>query len=107
MLNHDKCTGSFGTLCKEILDKHNIPLLYHPPYSPDLSSTDSFLFSKEKNTKKGKKFHKMPEIIQSVTQELNITEYQICFNKWHDHWNDCVQSGEDSFERTDLINRAL
>jgi len=49
----------------------------------------------------------MPEIIQSVTQELNITEYQICFNKWHDHWNDCVQSGEDSFERTDLINRAL
>ena len=50
-------TGSFITSCAEILVKHQITQVMQPPYSPDLSPCDFWLFPKLKSPLKGKRFH--------------------------------------------------
>jgi len=45
--------------------------LNHPPYSPDMSPPDSFLFPKAKLQLKGAKFDTMEEIQKAVTDQLN------------------------------------
>jgi histone-lysine N-methyltransferase SETMAR len=43
-LLHDNAQAySSGSVC-HFLAKHGIPVLSHPPYSPDLTPTDSFCF---------------------------------------------------------------
>jgi hypothetical protein len=38
------------------LAKHSIPVVPHPPYSPDLAPCDFFLFPRLKSTLKGNNF---------------------------------------------------
>jgi hypothetical protein len=44
------------------LAKHSIPVVPHPPYSPDLAPCDFFLFPRLKSTLKGKRFEDVAEI---------------------------------------------
>jgi hypothetical protein len=41
---------------KRYLAKNNIPVMEHPPYSPNLAPCDFFLFLKIKSAVKGTKF---------------------------------------------------
>jgi len=47
-----------------------IPVLDHPPYSPDLSPPDYFLFPKLKMELKGQHFSTIETIQEVVTQKL-------------------------------------
>jgi hypothetical protein len=44
------------------LAKHRIPVVLHPPYSPDLAPCDFFLFPRLKSILKGKQFQDVAEI---------------------------------------------
>jgi hypothetical protein len=44
------------------LAKHSIPVVPHPPYSPDLAPCDFFLFPRLKSSLKGKRFQDVAEI---------------------------------------------
>jgi hypothetical protein len=46
------------------LAKHSIPVVPHPPYSPDLAPCDFFLVPRLKSTLKGKRFQDVAEIQQ-------------------------------------------
>jgi hypothetical protein len=48
----------------------NVTTLYHPPYSPDLSLPDYFLFPKLKMKLKGLRFADVAEIQEAVTDKL-------------------------------------
>jgi hypothetical protein len=50
--------------------KQGIPVLYHPPYSPDLAPADSFLCPKLKIAMKGTRFEAVSSIQQIVTGVL-------------------------------------
>jgi histone-lysine N-methyltransferase SETMAR len=53
-----------------IFDTKNVTALYHPPYSPDVSPPDYFLFPKLKMKLKGLHFADVAEIQEAVTDEL-------------------------------------
>ena len=60
---------------REFLAKKNIPVLPHPPYSPDLALCDFYLFFKLKSKLKRHHFGTMENIQKIVTDELNtLTE---------------------------------
>ena len=52
------------------LTQKNVTTLYQPPYSPDLSPPDYFLFPKLKMKLKGLHFVDVAEIQEAVTDEL-------------------------------------
>jgi histone-lysine N-methyltransferase SETMAR len=52
------------------LTPENVTALYHPPYSPDLSPPDYFLFPKLKMELKGLHFADVAEIQEAITGEL-------------------------------------
>jgi hypothetical protein len=58
-------------LVREFLADHNMLLLQHLPYSPDLAPADFFLFPKMKMLLKGCRFHTVAEI----QRELQTTTH--------------------------------
>jgi hypothetical protein len=76
----------------------SVPVVPHPPYSPDLAHCDFFLFPRLKSTLKGKRFKDVAEIQLNMTWQLQAISkqaYQMCIEKWK---NCCIQSGGSYFE---------
>jgi len=73
----------------------------HPPYSPNLTPVDFFLFPKLKTTFKGRRFQTIEEIQENAIRELRaISEsaFQEAFQQWKKRWNRCIASTGDYFE---------
>ena len=105
VLQNDNTPAHTVLSIRELLAKKNIPILPHPPYSPDLAPCDFYLFSKLKSKLKGHHFWTMENIQKIVTDELNtLTEndFQYCYDQWKKRWNDCVTSQGSYFEGDNL-----
>ena len=71
----------------------NVTTLYQPPYSPDLSPPDNFLFSKLEIKLKGLHFADVAEIQEAVTDEykkVQKEEFSAAFQKLYDHAKACI-----------------
>jgi hypothetical protein len=62
LLHHDNALCHTTLSVTEFLAKHSIPVVLHPPYSPDLTPCDFFLFPRLKSTLKGKWFQDVAEM---------------------------------------------
>jgi transposase len=51
----------------EILEKYGWQVFPHPPYSPDMSRPDFYLFPKLKKPLRGKRFRSIEEVSNKVT----------------------------------------
>ena len=69
-LLHDNAPAHKAASDWQFLTRKNVATLYHPPYSPDLSPPDYFLFPKLKMNLKGLHFADVAEIQEGVTNEL-------------------------------------
>ncbi|GFX97679.1 protein GVQW3 [Trichonephila clavipes] len=72
-----------------------------PPYSPDLSPCDFFLFPKLKNHLKGHHFETLENIQMAVTDQLKavpISEFHQCYEEWKKRLQRCVASEGSYFE---------
>jgi len=61
----------------DLFDRRGSEVLYHPPYSPDLSPCDFDLFPKMKEPVRGIRFRTVPEILQAVDgsiRTINTTD---------------------------------
>ncbi|GFW63746.1 putative mariner transposase [Trichonephila clavipes] len=79
----------------------NIPVAPQPPYSPDLSPCDVFLFPKLKNHLKGHHFGTLENIQTAVTDQLKaipISEFHQCYEEWKKRLQRCVASERSYFE---------
>ncbi|GFU18687.1 putative transposase [Trichonephila clavipes] len=79
----------------------NIPVAPQPPYSPDLSPCDFFLFPKLKNHLKGHHFGTLENIQTTVTDQLKaipISEFHQCYEEWKKRLQRCVASEGSYFE---------
>ncbi|GFV26678.1 putative transposase [Trichonephila clavipes] len=79
----------------------NIPVALQPPYSPDLSPCDFFLFPKLKNHLKGHHFGTLENIQTAVTDQLKaipISEFHQCYEEWKKRLQRCVASEGSCFE---------
>ena len=69
----------------EFLAERNIPVFPQPPFSPDLSPCDFFLFPPLKNHLKRHYFGTLDNIQKSVTDELKgipAEAFQDCYEQW-------------------------
>jgi len=105
VLQHDNAPAHTALSIQEFLAKKNIPVLPHPPYSPDLAPCNLYLFPKLKSKLKGRHFGTMVNIQKIVTDELNtLTEndFKYCYDQWKKRWNHCVTSQGSSLEGDNL-----
>ena len=101
MLHHDNAPAHASLLIRSYLAKHQISVVPHPPYSPDLDPADFFLFPKLKTTLKGRLFQTIEEIQENAIRELRaITEsaFQEAFQDWKKCCEWCIASRGDYFE---------
>uniref|UniRef100_A0A7M4EV86 Tc1-like transposase DDE domain-containing protein n=1 Tax=Crocodylus porosus TaxID=8502 RepID=A0A7M4EV86_CROPO len=85
-LHHDNAPSYTAVSIQEFLAEKNIPVIPHPPFSPDLAPCDFLLFPKIKMKLKGRRFDDIPTIHKNVEVDLKkITDK-------------CVSSGGDYVE---------
>jgi hypothetical protein len=95
ILHHD------NTPAHNAVAKNNIPVMEHPPYSPDLAPCDFFLFPKIKSALKGIRFESVDAVKAKAMQLLNsITQddLQHCFQQWKIRMERCRDRGGDYIE---------
>ncbi|GFW70968.1 truncated putative DD34D transposase [Trichonephila clavipes] len=102
MLHYDGAPEHTRNLVQQFLTKHGTIQVAHPPYSPDMSPSDFFLFSKINNTLKGHRFQDIETIKQNLTQQLQAitkSEFRKGFEDWKHHWPQSVTANGAYFER--------
>jgi histone-lysine N-methyltransferase SETMAR len=62
LLHHDNAPARTAVSIQEFLAEKNIPVVPHPPYSPDLAPCDFFLFPRIKMKLKGRRFDEVDTI---------------------------------------------
>jgi histone-lysine N-methyltransferase SETMAR len=85
----------------QFLTPKNVTTLYHPPYSPDLSPPDYFLFPKLKMKLQALHFAAVAEIQEAVTDELRkvqIQEFLAAFQELYDCTKACIYASGAYFE---------
>jgi len=105
VLHHDNAPAHTALSIQEFLVKKNIPILPHPPYSPDLDPCDFYLFPKLKLELKGHNFGTMENIQKIVTNELHTlmeNDFRYFYDQWKKCWNHCVTSQGSYFEGDNL-----
>ena len=100
MLHHDNTPCHTAVSINEFLAEKRIPVVPQPPYSPDLSPCDFFLFPRLKNYLKGRHFGTLDNIQKSVTNEKVIPAeaFQHCYEKWKQRLRRCVSDQGNYFE---------
>lgn len=101
VLHHDNAPCHTAISINEYLASKNIPVAPQPPYSPDLSPCDFFLFPKLKNHLKGNHFGTVENIQTAVTDQLKVipvSEFQHCYEEWKKRLQRCVASEGSYFE---------
>ena len=69
-LRHDNVPEHRSILVKNFLAKKNVTTLELPPYSPDLTGADFYLFPRLNSVLRGRLFCDPTDIIKNVTEEL-------------------------------------
>ena len=92
----EELNSSYCTMMKK-----QICVMDHPPYSPDLSPCQYFLFPQLKTAMKGAFYDNIPTIQATVIQVLkNIpkTEFKKSMDKLVDRSKRCIESNGTYFE---------
>jgi len=101
ILYHDNAPCHRAFSVTQFLTLKNITVLPQPPYSPDMSPCDFFLFPRIKQVVKGTHFDSVKDIQTSVTkvlQELPVNDFQKSYENWKKRWAQCVAAQGEYFE---------
>ena len=97
VLHHNNAPAHSSFLVRNFLAKSEMTMVPQPPYSPDLSPAEFFLFSKLKSILKGCRFDTLDEIQKNSTKEL-FAILKEAFQSWQKRWEQCVASEGNYFE---------
>jgi hypothetical protein len=95
LLHHNNAPAHAALSVQRFLVAKNMAVVPHPPYSPDLTPWDFFLFPRMKSNLKERRFQDVTEILeQSLTVPHAIPESQFkrCFQQWQKRWTRCITS---------------
>ena len=101
LLHHDNAPSHTAAFTKFFLQKKNLQLLPHPPYSPDLAPCDFFLFPKLKEQLRGRTFQTekgLDRAIAKILKDLSENGFLEVFRKWLDRCESCLKCGGEYFE---------
>jgi hypothetical protein len=99
-LLHDNVPAHKAASVCQFLTPKSVTTLYHPPYCPDLSLPDYFLFPKLKMKLKGLHFAYVAEIQEAVPDELKKVqkeEFLAAFQKLYLHAKACIYANGTYF----------
>ena len=100
-LLHDNTPAHKSATVQEYLKESGLDVLDHPPYSPDLSPCDFWLFPRLKEMLAGHRFESRCGIGSAVyqcLQHIPKEDYRAAFWKWVDRCKMCVEAHEAYFE---------
>jgi len=100
MLHHDNAPCHTAISANEFLAKNGISVVPHPPYSPDLSPCDFFLFPKFKFHLKVRHFGTADNSLKVVTDQLRVLlheDFQYSYREWKQLLRRCVSSQGNYF----------
>lgn len=101
VLHQDNAPAHNALSVKQFLADKQIPVLDHPPYSPDLAPCDYFLFPKVKSVLKGTHFESMEAVKQKTAEllrALSDEDFKHCFEQWKKRMQRCINSGGEYIE---------
>ena len=99
VLHHDNAPAHNALSVRQFVAEKNIPMLEQPPYSPDLTPCDFFLFPKLKQVLKGTHFGDVEAIQKATTAELKRIPEEA-------FW-DCIEGWKKRMEKCVRLNRVL
>jgi len=105
MLHHDNAPCHTAISINKFLAVKKNPVVSQPPYSPDLSPCDFFLFLRLKNHLKERHFDILDNIQKSVTDELKgipAEAFQHCYEQWKQRLRRRVAAQGNYFEGDNL-----
>ena len=100
-LLHDNVPAYKSATVQEYLKECGLDVLDHPPYSPDLSTCDFWLFPRLKEMLAGYHFESRCGIGSAVyrcLQHIPKEDYRAAFRKWVDRCKMCVEADRAYFE---------
>ena len=101
MLLHDNAPAHCAIRVHQFMAQRGVPVLNHPPYSPDLVPADFFLFPRLKSIMKGTRFADVVAIQERVTavlQSIPKEAFFDSFQKLYERCQKCVVKDGDYFE---------
>ena len=75
----------------------DIKIVHHPPYSPDLTPCEFWLYTKLTGCRY-ETFEEMKEAVTKVIDTLTQDDFQRAFQKLLERYNKCTAAGGDSLE---------
>ena len=100
-LLHDYAPAHKSATVQECLKESELAVLDHPPYSPDLSPCDFWLFPRIKEMLAGHHFESRCGIgspVYQCLQHIPTEDYRAAFRKWVDRCKMCVEADGAYFE---------
>ncbi len=102
-IHHDGAPAHQADNVVNFLENTGSHLLPHPPYSPDLAPSDSFLFARLKKNLWGHIFQDIAELQRRVDQEIGLITVEEFNHAMTDSWSKrlqkCVDANGDYFEK--------
>ncbi|XP_008294029.1 histone-lysine N-methyltransferase SETMAR-like isoform X2 [Stegastes partitus] len=101
VLHHEDTPAHSALETQELFANTNTIVVPHPPYSPDLSPCDFFLFPKMKFKLKCHHCDTVEEIqhvSQVVLETLKKRDFQRAFQMWQERWERCIAAQGDYFD---------
>ncbi len=100
-LHMDNALAHTALLTKLFIHTHNISVMPHPPYSPDLAPND-FFYPTLKFPLRGQHFQSLDELEDTVDCEIRCIpsyKYEDCILRvWPHHWDRCIERDREYFE---------
>ena len=100
-LLHDNAPAHKSATVQEYLKESGLDVLDHPPYSPDLSPCDFWLFPGLMEILAGHRFESrcgLGSAIYQCLQHIPKEDYLVAFRKWVDRCKMCVEADGAYFE---------
>ena len=100
-LLHDNASSHKCEVVKSFLASEKVNVLNHPPYSPDLSPCDFFLFPKLKKMLSGTKYTSRSSLGSTIfqcLQHIPKEDYLSAFRDWVKRLQKCVSIKGEYFE---------
>ena len=100
-LLHDNAPAHKSSTVQEYLKESGLDVLDHPPYSPDLSPSDFWLFPRLKEMLAGLCFEShcgIGSAVYQCLQHIPKEDYWVVFRKWVDQCKMCVEADGAYFE---------
>lgn len=101
MLLHDNASCHKSRATTLYLEERNVPVLPHPPYSPDLSPCDYWLFPVLKDRLAGHRFRRIQDMARAVNSELRgipPEDYRAAIQNYPKRLKMCIRYHGEYFE---------